>query len=41
MLISPWPDPGRGEATATKTYGIQTTGIYSGCLYAVGLGIVL
>jgi len=36
------------EATATKdlqhytkTYGIQTTGIYSCCLYAIGLGIEL
>ena len=35
VLISPYPDPGRKKATATKTYntipsyGVQTTGIYS------------
>jgi len=25
----------------TKTYGVQTTGIYSCCLYAISLGVVL
>jgi len=38
VLISPQPDPGRKKATATKTYGVQTTAIYCCCLYAVSLG---
>ena len=40
------PNPGRKQTTATKTYnttktyGVQTTGIYSCCFQALSLGIV-
>jgi len=43
-LARPWKETSYSDQDLqhyTKTYGVQTTGIYSCCFYAVNLGIVL
>jgi len=43
-LARPWKETSYSDQDlqhCTKTYGVHTTGIYSCCLYAVSLGIVL
>ena len=43
-LALPWKETSYNDQDLqhyTKTYGVQTTGIYSCCLYAVSLDIVL
>jgi len=43
-LARPWKETSYSDRDLqhyTKTYGIQTTGIYSCCLYTKSLGIVL
>ena len=43
-LAQPWKETSYSDQDLqhyTKTYGLQTTGIYSCCLYAISLGIVL
>ena len=43
-LARPWKETSYSNQDLqqyTKTYGVQTTGIYSCCLYAVSLGILL
>jgi len=43
-LVRPWKETSYRDQDLkhyTKTYGIQTIAIYSCCLYAISLGIVL
>ena len=43
-LARPWKETSYSDQDLqhyTKTYGAQTTGIHSSCLYAISLGIVL
>ena len=43
-LARPWKESSHSDQDSqhyTSTYGVQTTGIYCFCLYAISLGIVL
>jgi len=43
-LARPWKETSYSNQDlqhCTNTYGVQTTGIYSCCLYAISLGTVL
>ena len=43
-LARPWKETSNSDQNLqhyTKTYGVETTAIYSRCFYAISLGIVL